>query len=169
MGKHLTQHQLGQIFAFNKAGWGCKRIANELERPVATIKSAIKRMKSSKICERKVGSGRARKTNQRENRAIVRHAIINCFDSAENIRMHAKTINKISRSTIKRRIHEKGINGYVAAKKPFVNEQNRKKRLEWALAHKDWSLEQWNNVLFSDESQFVLRWKGQQLVWRRRA
>ena len=47
-----------------------------------------------------------------------------------------------------------------------MSEQNRKKRLIWARAHKNWSLSDWKQVLWSDESPFVLRFKNTTRVWR---
>jgi hypothetical protein len=83
---------------------------------------------------------------------------------ADKILRKVRTKKSISKNTIKRRINEAGIFGYVAASKPYVNEKQRKNRLEWALEHQNWTIEQWSNVLFSDESPFVLRWKGKQMV-----
>ena len=45
----------------------------------------------------------------------------------------------------------------MAAKKPFISEKNRKARLEFAHAHKNWAIEQWSHILWSDESKFNLR------------
>lgn len=33
---------------------------------------------------------------------------------------------------------------------------NKKKRLNWAQQHKDWTIEDWNKVLWSDESKFEI-------------
>lgn len=40
---------------------------------------------------------------------------------------------------------------YVTRAKPFISETNRQKRLRWALKHKDWTSEQWNTVLWTNE------------------
>lgn len=60
-----------------------------------------------------------------------------------------------------------GYYGRTAKRKPLVSEVNRKKRRFWCLARKNW-VEEWNAVIFSDESRFELfdndshKW-----VWRR--
>jgi DDE superfamily endonuclease/transposase len=168
MGKHLSEFELGKISAFKQSGLGFKKIANNLKRPLSTIKNALKRMKKHKSYLRQKGSGRPRKTTKREDRRIVRVETNNCFESAFKIGKIVAPSNKISKKTIKRRINEAGIYGYVSAKKPFVNERQRLKRLKCAEEHKNWSEEQWKKVLFSDESSFVLRWKGRQTVWRKK-
>ena len=49
-----------------------------------------------------------------------------------------------------------GLNSCVAVRKPVVIEANRKKRLQFAREHKDWTLEQWKKVMWSDESRLTL-------------
>jgi len=48
----------------------------------------------------------------------------------------------------------------------FGFKKNRKLRLEWAKKYVNWNIEQWNNVLWSDESPFLLRYVGRTRVWR---
>ena len=35
----------------------------------------------------------------------------------------------------------------------------RKKKLEWSRAHKNWAVEDWKKVMFSDESYFFVQGK----------
>lgn len=42
----------------------------------------------------------------------------------------------------------------MAVKKPVLRPINKKKRLQWAQQHRNWTLEQWKNVLWTDESKF---------------
>lgn len=46
---------------------------------------------------------------------------------------------------------------YVAVEKPFVSKKNIAARIQWALNHKDWTQDQWSNVMFTDESSFCVR------------
>ena len=62
----------------------------------------------------------------------------------------------ISLSTTKRRLREKGFIGRIAVKKPLLRPANRLKRLNFVKEHKDWTIAQWKNVLWSDESKFEL-------------
>ena len=73
----------------------------------------------------------------------------------------------ISPTTVRRRLKEYGLKGCIACKKPLLRESNRIKRLQWAKEHVNWTPEQWARVLWTDESPFVLFWKGRQTVWRR--
>ena len=57
----------------------------------------------------------------------------------------------ISTSTVQKRLHESGLHGRIAAKKPLLEDTNNKKRLAWAKKHEQWTLDQWKSVLWSDE------------------
>jgi hypothetical protein len=44
----------------------------------------------------------------------------------------------------------------------------RKERLDWCLEHKDWTLEDWKNVIWTDETAIVLlHRRGGYRVWRK--
>ncbi|XGW29391.1 hypothetical protein V3C99_008869 [Haemonchus contortus] len=61
-----------------------------------------------------------------------------------------------SLSTVQRRLREAGLFGQRPAKKPLISAKNRKARLDWAHAHKNWTVQQWRKVIWGDESKFLL-------------
>ena len=69
----------------------------------------------------------------------------------------------ISTSTVQRRLHDR-----IAAKKPLVNDTNKKKRLAWAKKHDQWTLDRWKSVLWSDESKFDIFGSNSRVFVRRR-
>ena len=60
-----------------------------------------------------------------------------------------------------------GLKGCKPQKKPFLTETHRIKRLAWAKEHQHWTVEQWANVIFSDESNFTQNHCGQSHVRQR--
>jgi hypothetical protein len=60
-----------------------------------------------------------------------------------------------SQSSSNRHISTSGLHGRIAAKKPLLRDTN-KKRLAWAKKPKQWTLERWKSVLWSDESKFEI-------------
>ena len=52
-------------------------------------------------------------------------------------------------------------------KKPLISNVNRKKRFLWAKEHKDWTVNDWKKVIYSDETK-VNRWgsDGAQITWK---
>ncbi len=51
---------------------------------------------------------------------------------------------------------------------PLLSAKNRKRRLQFAQAHQNWTIENWKNVAWSDESWFLL-WHsdGRVRIWRK--
>jgi transposase len=78
------------------------------------------------------------------------------------------TKKRISVTTVKRRLATVDLNGRVARRKPLLRPENKKRRLEWAKAHADWTAEDWRKVIFSDESPFTLFQEGGKIYVRRR-
>ncbi|KAF7641747.1 hypothetical protein LDENG_00273020 [Lucifuga dentata] len=62
----------------------------------------------------------------------------------------------VSTRTVRRELKGLGINSCVALRKPLISEANQKKRLQFAREQKDWTLEQWKKIMWSDESRFTL-------------
>ncbi len=73
----------------------------------------------------------------------------------------------VSSSTIRSRLSERSYKSCIACKKPFISDKNRIARLRWTKEHLSWTIAQWRQVLWSDESPFVFRWKGNARVWRK--
>ena len=46
----------------------------------------------------------------------------------------------------------RGFRRYVALSKPPLSERNQARRLEWAQEHVNWTREQWNAILWTDET-----------------
>jgi len=52
-------------------------------------------------------------------------------------------------------------------RKPLISLVNKRKRLRWCREHRNWTIEDWKCVLWSDESAFSLyRQDGRVRVWR---
>ena len=63
----------------------------------------------------------------------------------------------MSTSTIRKRLLRSGLRGCKAKKKPKVSEKQRKARIAWAKEHLNWTSEDWDKVIFSDESTFTIQ------------
>ncbi len=51
---------------------------------------------------------------------------------------------------------------------PLLSDKNRKRRLQFAQAHQIWTIEDWKNVAWSDESWFMLRHSDSRVrIWRK--
>ena len=68
--------------------------------------------------------------------------------------MFDESPKKISARTMRRELKEMGLRGRVSTSKPLVSEGNLMKRLHFAKDNKDWTVDQWKHVLWSDESRY---------------
>jgi hypothetical protein len=57
-----------------------------------------------------------------------------------------------SEYAVQHALRSKGFLRYHARRKPPISETNRSVRLAWAIEHLNWSIEQWNEVLWIDET-----------------
>jgi transposase len=56
----------------------------------------------------------------------------------------------------------------VKKKKPLLSKHHRKERLDFAIAHKDWTLEDWKRVVWSDETKINrLGSDGRKWAWKK--
>ena len=71
----LTDFEKGQIIAWNEKGMSCRQIAKKLKRNHTCISRFVKRFTATKEYSRRPGTGRKRKTTDRDDRYIVRQAL----------------------------------------------------------------------------------------------
>ena len=62
----------------------------------------------------------------------------------------------ISNATTYRRLKSLGSQSRIPSTKPLLNLKQKAKRLKWARRYSKWSEKDWQHVIFSDESKFVI-------------
>ena len=113
-------------------------------------------------------SGRPRSSSTREDRILVRKYLNNRRSSSKALsrELQESTGCNISARSVRRRLYNVGLKSCRPAKKPFINETQRKRQLRWCREFQNWTVDQWKQVIFSDESNLsVFSYKG--LVRRR--
>ncbi|CAK9827588.1 Transposable element Tcb1 transposase [Anthophora retusa] len=146
-------------------------ISSIVNRARSTVQSIIDRFGERKTVSNKRRSGRPRKINEYDRRLIIRKVKQNPRITAKQIATELKNNNGIdvSASTVRDYLRSSEYHGRVARKKYFVNETNRKKRLEFAKQHINTPIEYWNRVIFTDESKFeIFGSKKKFTVWRKK-
>ena len=96
-----------------------------------------------------MGRGRRRKTSTHTDRIFQQKVKTNRRKSVASVKAELENELKviILESTVRRRLHEVGLYGRVACKKPCVNKINRHKRLEYAKNYREKPLGFWNKML----------------------
>ena len=147
-------------------------IAEQLGCSKTAVYDVLKRFRETGSFTPKKKSGRPPLFNsptRHELKAFVQ-------ENGENRRLCLKKIatawtarkkQPISASTIRRNLKKVRLSACIPRHKPAMTETHRQARLEWALAHRNWTTREWRRVLFSDESTFTQFQQGRQgRVWR---
>ncbi len=76
--------------------------------------------------------------------------------------------NTISERTTHRTLKQMGYSSRRPHRVPLLSAKNRKRRRQFAKAHQNWTIKDWKNVAWSDESRF-LRWHsdGRVRIWQK--
>ena len=76
--------------------------------------------------------------------------------------------NTISERTTRRTLKQMGYSSRRPHWVPLLSVKNWKQRLQFAQAHQKWTIEDWKNVAWSDESRFQLQHSdGRVRIWRK--
>ena len=79
---------------------------------------------------------------------------------------HATSGIRVSTQTIWNRLHKRGLRGRRPYKGIILTANHARARLNWVTAHRRWIINEWNKVLFTDESRFCVSYSdGRAYVW----
>ena len=106
--------------------------------------------------QRKPKSGRKRKTNEHQERLLVREIKKDPNKTAIDLQDHAKSKLGLdfSRWTAQRILNRHNLKAYRPAHTALLKECHRRARLLFACKYRHWTTEQWGKVIWSDESKF---------------
>jgi transposase len=170
--KDLTEGQRGSIIYGYLRKDSVRAIAAAVGCGRSSVYNVIKKFRESSTLAPKNRPGRPRiltpldRANLKSlvtngNRRLNIAQITNLF----NIQSRKKK-TPVSKSTVRRALHDENLKSCVVRPKPFVSPENTKKRLDWCLAHKDWSIRRFRHVLWSDETTVCLFLGSPGRAWR---
>ncbi|GFX14775.1 transposable element Tcb1 transposase [Trichonephila clavipes] len=162
----LSELERGLIIGMKTAGWSTLRVAGQVDRSECAVRNCWEQWTREGTHGRKTGSGATRKTTRREDRRIVRQALVDPTVTRSTIRADVGV--EIAPQTISRHLAEANLK----SKRPFcalpLTPEHRQLRLQWCQARSMWNVTDWQKVVFSDESRFVLGTDDNSVrVWRR--
>lgn len=113
-------------------------------------------------------SGRPTKINDQTTNAVLNHIRASRATRSHNLVQIAERSNSgIKKDTALKILKRAGMHKVKRTTKPGLTPTIKQQRLAFALKHKDWTLEDWKRVCFSDETSVVLgHRRGADKVWR---
>ena len=158
----LDDFQRGYIKGIKDAGQNKSEIARTVDRPRTTIISIFQTCGDFDNHEKTLRTGRPKTLDERGERRLLREVRQNpriTYNELE--RLMALPVMKSTYYSI---LREHGILRWIMKKRPLLNAELAKERLDWAIAHKDWTYEEWKLIIWSNECS-VERGSGVRRQW----
>ena len=160
----LSVEDSARLIGHLEAGQSITKVCQLFNVNKTTVYRLQKKYEQTRSVKRSRGSGRPRKTTHEEDRDIV---TIHENDRFKNPKATASDAN-LSVWTVRRRLKEQGLSPRKPACNPRLTVNHREARLQWAVIHRRWNLDQWSKVLFTDEASFSVSSKdGRDFCYRR--
>ena len=153
---NVSEEQKQRILDLTAIGVKQKTIVEYYGMKQSTVANIVRRERNN---NESLQRGRKLKLSERAQRALLKLVRENRFKPLHYITAEFNKFSPctVSVKTVKRYLHRHGIRNYVAVSKPFLSKNNVCRRKQWDANHAKWCNEQWDRVVFSDESSFTVR------------
>jgi transposase len=164
--KPLSVDRQNSIISLLKKGKSESQVARELGISISTVnkykKARLPTLQTAK-------GGRVSKLTSRDKGQLRRDFLNGTWKTATDA--HTNLVrggHEVSLSTVKRALRSMGFEAKKKIKKPLLTSRHKKARYEWAMEHKDWTVDDWRRVIFSDETKVNI-WgsDGCRYYWKR--
>ncbi|GFV91912.1 transposable element Tc1 transposase [Trichonephila clavipes] len=161
----LSEFERGLTIGMKTACWSTRRVAGQVDRSKCAVRNCWEQWTREGTHARKTGPGATRKTTRREDRRIVRQALVDPTVTRSTI--PADVGVEIVPQTISRHLAEANLKSKCLFRALPLTPEHRQLRLQWCQARSMWNVTDWQKVVFSDESRFILGTDDNRVrVWR---
>ncbi|KAG2456615.1 TCB1 transposase, partial [Polypterus senegalus] len=155
--KELSVDLRDRIVSRHKSGEGYRRISAALKVPMSTVASIIHKWKNFETTRTLPTAGWPSKLSDRGRRALVREVTKNPMVTLSELQRSSVERGQPSRrTTISAAVHQSGLYGRVARRKPLLSKSHMAARLEFTKRHLKDSQTMRNKILWSDETKLEL-------------
>jgi len=160
--KELTRVEKGMILAFFEIFQKISTVSQVVGRPWSRVRNFLARSLKRGSIDNLPRSGRPPLLSERAKRSLVRGARVHRDWNREKLREILAP--NVSLCTVDRALRESGIKKWLAKKRAKLTPEHAQKRLAWARAHQNWTAEDFEGVIWSDECS-VERSRNPQQKW----
>lgn len=140
------------------------KISDTLGITRRTVYLWLKRYEEQGNVKARERPGRAQLTTAEEDRQILAMFHDNPFLKCTQI--VGRLGLSVSPTTVRRRLKKTGLKNHVAARKDFLTDTHKQRRVDFANQYLDEGLDFWSRVIFSDEKTFSSSNHGRVRCWR---
>ncbi|CEP18926.1 hypothetical protein [Parasitella parasitica] len=164
--RNFTCCEKAYVYGLRDGGMNVEEIAKKVGKSASGVYKVLDRRDEEQCVEPRKPRGRPSKLSARGKRQLVAYTKKNRQATLSDIADESTDL--VSKSTVRRALHEAGVNNRVAQLKPFVSQKHITQRKIFAGEHlKKWILNEWKNVMWTDEASFELGKNTSQVhVWR---
>ncbi|GFV48725.1 transposable element Tcb2 transposase [Trichonephila clavipes] len=169
--RHLDAFTRGRIIGKLEEGRSVTSVAAEFGIAHSIVSRLWRQFQTTGTAIRGFSSGRPRETTPADDRYIVLQARRNRRQTAGEIARHTTQVTgrPISRFTVARRLHGGGLFARRPVRCVPLTPVHRRRRSLWCREHRNWRENEWERVLFTDDSRFSLSSDSHRiLIWRER-
>uniref|UniRef100_A0A8C5P8K5 Transposase n=1 Tax=Leptobrachium leishanense TaxID=445787 RepID=A0A8C5P8K5_9ANUR len=168
--KELSLSVKQAIIRLKKQNKPIREIARTLGVAKTTVWNTLKKKERTGELSNTNRPGRPGKTTVVDDRIILSLVKKTPFTTVGQIKNTPQEVGVcVSKSTIKRRLHQSEYRGFTTRCKPLGSLKNRKARLEFAKQHLTKPSQFWNKILVSSVHRINLyQSDGKRRVWRRK-
>ncbi|CAB5372191.1 unnamed protein product [Rhizophagus irregularis] len=144
LGKELTEGQKGGIIAAKKLGHTDSKTAEVVGCSRSSVQRVWKSYESEELSKKR--TGRPKTLTESERKLLKRSVIRNKKtrrQTLSQIRLNYvnKTNKTASTQTIRKELAKENLHSRIPRFSPLISESNKAKRLLWARAHENWTVE----------------------------
>lgn len=160
--------QKGRVIGMLEGGLSIRTVAQRMNCGKNTVQKWWNNYRQYGNVTRKIGSGRPKKSNQRQNQQLVLAVKRNRFQSLSRTYNQYNNINRLySLRTAYRRVLAAGYRSHRPVIRIPLTVRHRQNRLIWCRDHIDAPIGFWKNIMWTDESRFLLDFNDGRIRVRR--
>ncbi|KAG1455601.1 hypothetical protein G6F56_007027 [Rhizopus delemar] len=162
----LTYYQKTEIVVYKQIGYKSSEISEKTGVQRRTINRVFKKFEQEGAVERKQGSGRPHKFDDRGIRNLIN--VVKKEKRLSLQQIASLITEEACLNTVRAALHEEGFFNRSAKRKPFLNNSHQMRRLKFAKEDSHWDVDMWKKIIWTDESSFEIgKQNGTIRVWRR--
>jgi transposase len=153
--KRLSRDDRLRILTLREVGWKMKDISKQLGCTERAVRYTCKEARMTPQHKR---AGRPPKLNADEIDRLEEFMLSSKKTRRMTYQQLADNLypeGDIGVEAVKYALKSRGYKRYVALRKPPLSEANRLARLAWANSHLHWTIDQWRDILWSDETWVI--------------
>lgn len=156
-----------QIIQLHVRGFRFNNIARQMNYNRNTISKVVNDWRKGKLePPKRVKRGRYKKgLTAQKTYQVLDYFINHPFNTYKNCVTDLKLL--VCPKTVARALTKNGLKNFIACSKPFLTMKNQLKRLKFAIKYKDWTRQQWSNLVAMDEKTVQTYANGKVMVKRR--